>query len=161
MDHRRVEPRGAVGDAAVGRAPGLGRLHQARHLGQERVLGRGRRLEGERAAEIERAGLQAVAGRDRPGNAFAGDQRAVDLGPSLDDAPVDRHAIAGRQQHRHARPDVLHRQVALRSVGLPHRRAARRQPASPSTAVRARSRITWSSVRPISRKNSSEVAASK
>ena len=128
MDHRRVEPRGAVGDAAIGRAPGLGRLHQARHLGQERVLGRGGRLEGERAAEIERAGLQAVAGRDRPGNAFAGDQRAVDLGPSLDDAPIDRHAIAGRQQHRHARPDVLHGQVALRSVGLPHRRAARRKP---------------------------------
>ena len=128
MDHRRVEPRGAVGDAAIGRAPGLGRLHQARHLGQERVLGRGGRLEGERAAEIERAGLQAVAGRDRPGNAFAGDQRAVDLGPSLDDAPIDRHTIAGRQQHRHARPDVLHGQVALRSVGLPHRRAARRKP---------------------------------
>ena len=128
MDHRRVEPRGAVGDAAIGRAPGLGRLHQARHLGQEGVLGRGGRLEGERAAEVERAGLQAVAGRDRPRHAFAGDQRAVDLGSSLDDAPIDRHAIAGRQQHRHARPDLLHGQVALRSVGLPHRRAARREP---------------------------------
>ena len=46
MDHRRIEPRGAVGDAAVGRAAGLGRFHHARHLGQEGVLGRGRRLEG-------------------------------------------------------------------------------------------------------------------
>ena len=39
MDHRRVKPRGAIGDAPIGRASGLGRFHHARHLGQEGFAG--------------------------------------------------------------------------------------------------------------------------
>ena len=95
------------------------------------------------------------------GALLSGDQRNVQFGSPLGHGRIDRHAFAGRQHDRHSGLDLAHRKIDLRAVGLHHERATRRESRQPLTASRARSRIMWSSVRPISRKNSSEIAASK
>ena len=106
VDHGSVKPGRAVGDAPVRRASGFRRLHHLNHLGQERVLCSGRGRDRERARQVERAGLKQGARARRLRNAFAGDERTIDIGLSLQDPAIDRDALSGRQQDSHARLDL-------------------------------------------------------
>ena len=106
VNHGSVKPGRAVGDAPVRRASGLRRLHHLNHLGQERVLCSGRGGDRERAREVKRAGLKQGARARRLRNAFAGDERTIDVGLSLQDPAIDRDALSGRQQDSHARLDL-------------------------------------------------------
>ena len=140
VDDGSVEPGGAIGDAPVRRASGLRRLHHPHHLGQERILCGGGGGDRERARQVERAGLEQGACGCRLRDAFAGDERAIEVGLSL--RPGHRpEPLAGRQQDRHARLDLVHREIDLRAVRPQDERAARRQAGKPLTAARARSRI--------------------
>ena len=128
VNHRRVQPGSAVRDAPIGRAAGLGRFHHARHLRKERILRSRGGHDRQRSRQVERAGLKDGALGDRLREAFAGDQGAVELRASLDDARIHRHAFAGGQQDGHARLDLVHGKIAVRSVRLQDERAACGEP---------------------------------
>ena len=132
MDQRRIKRGGAVGDAPIARAPALGRLHQPHHFGQEGLARRRRRLDQQRAGQVDHAGPHRVAGRHRLRRALAGHQRHVDIGPSLQDAPVHRHPVSGRDPQPHAGLDLIEQQEPRLSVGADHRRPAGRHPRQPA-----------------------------
>jgi len=131
VDNRRIEARGAIGDAAIGGAAGFGRLHHPHHLGEEGVRGCGCRLDGERAREVQRSGLKRGAGRGRDRHALAGDERAVDVGNALDDDGVDRKTLAGRDQKRHAGLDLGDWRIPQLAIGAERQGNTRREPHQP------------------------------
>ena len=64
-------------------------------------------------------------------DAFAGDERAIEVGLSLQDPAIDRDALSGSQQDRHARLDLV--QSEDRSASPSGRRTS-----APRAARRAR-----------------------
>ena len=128
VDHRRVESRRRIRDPPMRRAAGLGRFHQAHHLGEEGIRGRRRRDDRQRPGQVERARLQGDAAVGGNRLAFAGHDRPVDAGAALDHGGVDGNAIAGGQQDRHARFDLVDRQIGAGVVRPHDQRPARGQP---------------------------------
>ena len=86
--------------------PDFGGLHHLDHLGQERVLCSRRSGDRERAREVKRASLKQGARACRLRNAFAGDERTINVGLSLQDPAINGDALSGRQQDSHARLDL-------------------------------------------------------
>ncbi len=131
VHHRCIEPRGPVGDAAIGRAAGLGNLHEADHLGKKGIRGGGGGRDGQRAGEVEGAGLKGRTGGYRLGGAFSRCEGAIDVGGSVRDACVDGNPFARRKQDRRARGDPIHRHIRMSAVGADDHGAARDKPYEP------------------------------
>ena len=61
------------------------------------------------------------------GDAFAGDERTIEIGLSAQHPAIDRDALAGGQQDRHARLDLVQREIDPPAVRSHDERAARRE----------------------------------
>ena len=102
----------------------------------------------------------------RPGSARRGADSPETIEQSRSEAPCSTTPSIGMRSPAATRMSAP---GAISATGVKRRRPsgsttvapAGASRASPATAERARSRIMWSSVRPISRKKTSEVAASK
>ncbi|MBA7640637.1 hypothetical protein ES703_48308 [subsurface metagenome] len=112
MNHRRIEPRGAIGELHVTRARLQRVFKEAGDLGQQRAFGSGRDPDPERTRHVHGAGIDLGALLCRGMARLAGDQALIDLGTALDHLTVDGRALARPQQHDVAGADARGRHLA-------------------------------------------------
>ena len=133
-EHHRHEHRADPVDEALDRR--LGRLRRLDQPDDARQRGLGadrqRRARVSSAFGVDRAAGHAVAGRLGHRQAFAGDQRLVDVAAALDDLAVDRRrARPGRTTTRSPTRDLLDRHVDAR-----RRRGARARSSGAARSAR-------------------------
>ena len=161
MDGRRIIARSAVGDADIARFGLRGIFHQPRNVGKRgRCPGGGDPyLDG--PVKIKRAGMNRVANCHCRGADFAGQQRQVEARCAVDDLPICCQPLACCDQHHHVGFQLSEASHSDEPSAVMTNAPAARFFSSAVTPSRARSRITLSSQRPVSRKNSSITAPSK